>query len=220
MNVADLRLISFGAETWYRLSFSMSKYKPPSQRPKKPLDLLKRFLSYLILLRVTLAKFEDLQLITLGKKGNESHKRSAQSILISSNLLPKVFNELATRYRNRPGGYTRIQRYGHRPGDNAPKAILELVDGPRDTKFEMVARKVGWEIMEWKAKGEHTGLYKGIERGVESIEVRGGNASYLDEKTRAQISKVFRFRPRSDRVEFGIKAAQHLVCSGDNCGHL
>lgn len=151
-------------------------------------------------------------MITLAKKGKQTHKSSAQSILISSVLLPKLWEELATRYRDRPGGYTRLYKYGNRPGDNAPKAVLELVDGPRDTKFEMLARRVGWEVLEWKARGQHTGLYKGIERGVESIDVKGGKASYLSPETRAQISKVFRYRPRADRTVFGEKAAQHLVC--------
>jgi ribosomal protein L17 len=198
----------------------MNRFKPQLQRPKKPLDLLRRSSCYPILLRTTPAYFEVLQLITLGKKGNDSHRHSAQSILISDILLPKVFNELAERYRYRPGGYTRIYKYGRRPGDNAPKAVLELVDGPRDTKFEMLARRVGWEVMEWKTRGEHTGLYKGIERGVKSIEVMGGNASYLNENIRAQIAKVFRFRPRFHREQFGEKAAQHLVCSSDVSGHL
>ncbi|KIM33166.1 hypothetical protein M408DRAFT_61200 [Serendipita vermifera MAFF 305830] len=153
------------------------------------------------------------KLITLAKKGKDTHRSSAQSILISSILIPKLWNELAERYRNRPGGYTRIYKYGNRPGDNAPKAVLELVDGPRDTKFEMLARRVGWEVLGWKERGQHTNLYKGIEKGVESIDVKGGNASYLSPDTREQISKVFRYRPRQDRASFGVKAAEHLVRS-------
>jgi large subunit ribosomal protein L17 len=131
---------------------------------------------------------------------------------MSPSLLPKVFDTLATRYRNRPGGYTRIYKYGHRPGDNAPKAILELVDGPRDTKFEMAARKVGWEVLGWKERGKHTKLYQGIERGVETIDVLGGNASYLRERTRIDVMKVLRNRPGSERATFGKKAADYLVC--------
>jgi len=84
----------------------------------------------------------------------------------------------------------------------------------------MLARRVGWEVMEWKARGEHTGLYQGIERGVESIDISGGNASYLNEKTRTHISKVFQFRPRSHRAMFGAKAAQHLVCSVGTHGKI
>jgi large subunit ribosomal protein L17 len=125
--------------------------------------------------------------------------------------MPKLFETLAVRYRQRPGGYTRIYKYGNRPGDNAPKAVLELVDGPRDTKFEMTARKVGWEVMGWKERGEHTGLYQGVERGVEAIDVLGGNAGFLREETQKTVQKILRYRPGSDRQVFGKKAAEYLV---------
>lgn len=150
------------------------------------------------------------KLITLGKKGKDSNRSSAQSFLASTRLLPKVFGDLAERYKDRPGGYTRIYKYGRRPGDNAPKAILELVDGPRDTKFEMTARKVGWEVMGWKEKGEHTDLYNGVENGVESIEVMGGNASFLRKGTREDVAKVLQYRNEAERAEFGTKAAAYL----------
>ncbi len=150
------------------------------------------------------------QLITLGKKGKETHRSSAQAMLIKPTLLSKVFGPLAERYRQRPGGYTRIYRYGHRPGDNAPKAILELVDGPKDTKFEMTARKVGWEVMGWKQRSLHTHLYEGIEGGVESIDV-SRKTEFLKPVTRSDITKVLKFRPRSERATFGKKAAEYLV---------
>ena len=69
-------------------------------------------------------------------------------------LLPKLFETLSTRYSTRPGGYTRITKFGRRPGDNAPVAILSLVDGPRDLRFEMTARATGRE----RAMGEEREL--------------------------------------------------------------
>jgi large subunit ribosomal protein L17 len=48
-------------------------------------------------------------------------------------LVKKVFDELAPRYQERPGGYTRIIKAGYRPGDNAPLVVLELVDRPEET---------------------------------------------------------------------------------------
>lgn len=72
--------------------------------------------------------------------------------------LPLLFGEYATRYSSRPGGYTRIHKYGHRPGDNAPSAIVELVDGPRDIRFEMTARAVGRETVEAALKGQNGGF--------------------------------------------------------------
>jgi hypothetical protein len=57
-----------------------------------------------------------------------------------------LFSELAARYADRPGGYTRIQKFGYREGDHAPRAILQLVDGPRDTRFHLAAREAGRQL--------------------------------------------------------------------------
>jgi large subunit ribosomal protein L17 len=68
------------------------------------------------------------RIITLGKRGGLSNVRRAASILHNRSLLQKVFGDLRQRYADRPGGYTRIVRIGHRLGDAAEMAILELVD--------------------------------------------------------------------------------------------
>jgi len=59
--------------------------------------------------------------------------------------LPYLYS-LAQRYAARPGGYTRIHLMGHRKGDHAPRAVLELVDGPRDVRLEMTARAVARQL--------------------------------------------------------------------------
>ena len=68
------------------------------------------------------------RVITYGKRGEVHHRRLAYKILADRSLVKKVFDELAPRYENRSGGYTRIMQYGQRRGDNAPMAILEVVD--------------------------------------------------------------------------------------------
>ena len=68
-------------------------------------------------------------MITLGKKGGLHHRRRALRIIRERDVAAKVFDELAERYRDRPGGYTRVLKLGHRVGDNAPMAIVELVEG-------------------------------------------------------------------------------------------
>ncbi|OLL23407.1 54S ribosomal protein L8, mitochondrial [Neolecta irregularis DAH-3] len=81
------------------------------------------------------------KVITLGKKG--SNRGGAMAKLFDhGRTLPKVFGELAERYRERPGGYTRVLRLPPRYGDNAPQAILELVDGPRDMLYTMTAMAI------------------------------------------------------------------------------
>ncbi|KAK1774165.1 ribosomal protein L17 [Copromyces sp. CBS 386.78] len=84
------------------------------------------------------------KLITLSKRDTETARRSAQGILFTPDqLLPKLFGEIRERYANRPGGYTRVLRT--EPKDTysqAPSAILELVDGPKDMRFAMTAATV------------------------------------------------------------------------------
>lgn len=57
-------------------------------------------------------------------------------------IIPKLFGEISERYAGRDGGYTRVLRLEARHGDNAPRSILELVDGPKEMKFALLARTV------------------------------------------------------------------------------
>ena len=79
------------------------------------------------------------KIITLGKKGGLANVRLAQKTVRNKDLLHKVFTELKDRYAQRPGGYTRIVRIGHRVGDAADVAILELVDRKPKAKAEAKA---------------------------------------------------------------------------------
>jgi large subunit ribosomal protein L17 len=81
----------------------------------------------------TLPKAKDLRpvverLITLGKRGDLHAKRQAFAELKDPVIVGKLFTTLATRYTERKGGYTRVLKAGFRYGDNAPMAIIELVD--------------------------------------------------------------------------------------------
>ena len=87
----------------------------------------------------TLPKAKDLapvveKLITLGKKGGLANRRLAISRLRNEDLVKKVFDELADRYKERQGGYTRVLKAGFRYGDNAPMAVIELVDRNEDAR--------------------------------------------------------------------------------------
>jgi large subunit ribosomal protein L17 len=84
----------------------------------------------------TLPKAKELKpfvdkLITLGKKGDVASRRLAVSRIRNEEVVKKLFDVVAPRYKSRSGGYTRIMKFGHRFGDAADKAIVELVD--RDT---------------------------------------------------------------------------------------
>ena len=74
------------------------------------------------------------RIITWGKRGDVHARRLAARQVRSRTIVKKVFDELAPRYRDRPGGYTRIMKIGFRHGDNAPEVIMELVDHPAPEK--------------------------------------------------------------------------------------
>ena len=74
------------------------------------------------------------KLITLGKKGNIHARRRAFSQLRDNNMVSKLFGDLATRYADRQGGYSRVLKAGFRYGDAAAMAVLELVDRDEDAR--------------------------------------------------------------------------------------
>lgn len=81
----------------------------------------------------TLPKAKELRrvtdkLITMGKKGDLHSRRRAASQLRDERMAKKLFDELGPRYKDRPGGYTRVLKAGFRQGDCAPMAVIELVD--------------------------------------------------------------------------------------------
>jgi large subunit ribosomal protein L17 len=90
-------------------------------------------------IRTTLPKAKDLRpmverLITLGKRGGLHARRQAIARLQDAKLADKLLTSLAERYRERPGGYTRILKAGFRYGDDAAMAFIELVDRDPDAK--------------------------------------------------------------------------------------
>ena len=68
------------------------------------------------------------RLITFAKRGDLHARRQVQRVVKDNDVLKKLFDELGPRYKERPGGYTRILKTGFRNGDNAPMSILELVE--------------------------------------------------------------------------------------------
>ncbi len=108
-------------------------------------------------IKTTLPKAKDLRrvvdrLITLGKRGNLHARRQALTVLRDTSITAKLFDELAERYKDRAGGYTRVLKAGFRYGDMAPMAVIELVD--RDPA----------------AKGQDSGPTQGGEESDEAAE--------------------------------------------------
>ncbi len=90
-------------------------------------------------IKTTLPKAKELRrfvdrMITLGKKGQLANRRQAFAFLRDDDAVAKLFSTLGERYKDRSGGYTRVLKAGFRYGDNAPMAIIELVDRDPDAK--------------------------------------------------------------------------------------
>jgi large subunit ribosomal protein L17 len=96
------------------------------------------------IIKTTLPKAKELRkvaepLITLGKKATVANRRLAFDRLRDRDIVVKLFDELGPRYQTRNGGYLRILKCGFRHGDNAPMALVELVDRPDVTAEAVTA---------------------------------------------------------------------------------
>jgi large subunit ribosomal protein L17 len=92
-------------------------------------------------IKTTVPKAKELRrvvepLITLAKEPTVANRRLAFNRLRDREMVVKLFNELGPRYKARNGGYTRILKFGFRVGDNAPMALMELVDRPETPAAE------------------------------------------------------------------------------------
>tara|TARA_B100000700_G_C14996265_1_gene833968 strand:- start:1366 stop:1650 length:285 start_codon:yes stop_codon:yes gene_type:complete len=84
-------------------------------------------------IRTTIAKAKEIspiaeKMVTLGKRGTLHDRRQAAAFITDKSVLKTIFDDIAPRFKERAGGYTRITRLGSRPGDAAEMALLELVD--------------------------------------------------------------------------------------------
>jgi large subunit ribosomal protein L17 len=76
------------------------------------------------------------RMITLGKRGTLHARRQALAFIRSEDVVKKLFDDVAQRFKERPGGYTRIVKLGVRHGDAAPMSLIELVDRGEASKSE------------------------------------------------------------------------------------
>ena len=95
-------------------------------------------------IKTTVPKAKELRrvaepLITMAKTDSVHKRRLAFDRLRDRDVVTKLFNELGPRYKERPGGYLRILKMGFRAGDNAPMALVELVDRPLEDAAEAAA---------------------------------------------------------------------------------
>ncbi|SNX84183.1 related to mitochondrial ribosomal protein YmL8 [Melanopsichium pennsylvanicum] len=147
------------------------------------------------------------KIITLGKRGTVQSGYGARGYLFSQQeTLPKL-QELAQRYANRPGGYTRIHLHGNRKGDHAPRAILELVDNPFDLRMHMTARSLAKEVFDRIAKRGGDDILTGRQFDITTMEQDGR----FHEITRKNIVKVVQYGGMDARERLVSMAQDHLL---------
>ncbi|KAH8596430.1 ribosomal protein L17 [Bisporella sp. PMI_857] len=132
------------------------------------------------------------KLVTLGKKNTEASKLRAHQIFYSPHkLVPKLFGPIRERYLTRDGGYTRVLRVEPLKDDQAPSAILELVDGPKDMRFAMTARTIARQRKEGQEMNEMT------KRNIEKVVRYRKNGEKELEDMVQKMSKL-EFPPRDN----------------------
>jgi large subunit ribosomal protein L17 len=151
-------------------------------------------------IRTTVPKAKELRrvvepLITLGKADSEANRRLAFSRLRDSEIVAKLFDVIGPRFKARPGGYTRILHMAPRPGDNAPMALMQLVErsapeaveaAPEDKKAKKADKPAAPSKEEKKAKAE---AKKGREKAAKEAKATKAAAKKAAKKSPAAAAK-------------------------------
>ncbi|MEY2962334.1 MAG: 50S ribosomal protein L17 [Pelagibacteraceae bacterium] len=135
-------------------------YRKLNRTPEHRKALFKNMLNSLIKyeqITTTLPKAKELKplidkVITIGKKNNLSNKKRLFSKLQDKSSVVKVFDVLSARYQKRNGGYSRVLKAGYRYGDDAPMAVIELVDRDVEAKKVDKPKKVETAEKDQQAK--------------------------------------------------------------------
>lgn len=167
-------------------------------------------------------------MITAARKGTPESFGMTQSWLHNHRVtMPTLHTTLRERYADRTGGYARIHLTGSRVGDRADMAILELVDGPGELRFEMLARKLGRKVYEeelcvlssansrWPAVDALliSAAFDRPRRSLRKVDVfdRQVLGDYANWHLNDSIQKALRYRPEEAQEELRAKAEAYRV---------
>jgi large subunit ribosomal protein L17 len=161
-------------------------------------------------IRTTIPKAKELRrvvepLITLGKEDSEANRRLAFSRLRDSEIVAKLFDTIGPRFKARPGGYTRILHMAPRPGDNAPMALMQLVErstpvaveaAPEDKKAKKADKPAAPSKEEKKAKAE---AKKGREKAAKEAKAAKAVEKKAAKKTGGGVAKKKKAAPKKKK---------------------
>ena len=161
-------------------------------------------------IRTTAPKAKELRrvvepLITLGKEDSQANRRLAFARLRDTEIVTKLFEVIGPRFKARPGGYTRILHMAPRPGDNAPMALMQLVERsapegveaqPEDKKAKKADKPAAPSKEEKKAKSE---AKKGREKAAKEAKASKAAAKKAAKKTPAVAAKKKKAAPKKKK---------------------
>ena len=161
-------------------------------------------------IRTTIPKAKELRrvvepLITLGKEDSEANRRLAFSRLRDSEIVAKLFDTIGPRFKARPGGYTRILHMAPRPGDNAPMALMQLVErsapvavdtAPEDKKAKKADKPAAPSKEEKKAQAE---AKKGREKAAKEAKAAKAVEKKAAKKTGGGVAKKKKAAPKKKK---------------------
>ena len=159
-------------------------------------------------IRTTIPKAKELRrvvepLITLGKDDSESNRRLAFSRLRDTEIVAKLFDTIGPRFKARPGGYTRILHMAPRPGDNAPMALMQLVERSQPTAVEAApeekkAKKVEAPKVDKAEKKAKAEAKKGREKAAKEANAAKAVAKKAAKKT-GTVAKKKKAAPKKKK---------------------
>jgi large subunit ribosomal protein L17 len=161
-------------------------------------------------IRTTVPKAKELRrvvepLITLGKQDSEANRRLAFSRLRDTEIVAKLFDTIGPRFKARPGGYTRILHMAPRPGDNAPMALMQLVErsvpeaveaAPEDKKVKKPEKAAATSKEEKKAKSD---AKKAREKAAKEAKATKAAAKKAAKKTTTSTAKKKKAAPKKKK---------------------
>jgi large subunit ribosomal protein L17 len=162
-------------------------------------------------IRTTVPKAKELRrvvepLITLGKEDSEANRRLAFSRLRDSEIVAKLFDTIGPRFKARPGGYTRILHMAPRAGDNAPMALMQLVErsapeavepAPEDKKAKKAEKVAAPSKEEKKAKSD---AKKAREKAAKEAKASKAAAKKAAKKTTGTTVKKKKAAPKKKKA--------------------
>jgi len=155
------------------------------------------------------------KMITLAKEGSLHSRRKAAEIIRDKTVLKKLFEEIAQKFKDRPGGYTRIIKLGYRRGDNAPISLIELVAEELKPKAKKRAKKKEdkpkaerTKVVATKSRKKEAAEDLGLIERKEKTESEGGSSDFKEATEAGQVIEGVKVQSPESKESIETEASQ------------